>query len=493
MSTVTVLNNGIKYCFEFTGGENLLEFLAAHGISIAAPCGGHGVCGKCTVELISASGRRMVKACAAVLKENCEVIAPESAGEIDWNGVQKKQAFDRGRSGFGAAVDLGTTTVCVSLINLENGERAGSVSRWNAQQVYGADVISRAGYCAEHEDGLAALSNTVREQILEMLHGLCSSNYVNVKDVKEIFLAGNTVMQHIFAGISPAGIAAAPFTPESYFDGGERYELGNIPVSLSPCVAGYVGGDITAGALSTEMIDKDGLSLFIDVGTNGEMLLGGKNGLTSCAVASGPAFEGAGITCGMSAGNGAVYSVELTGEGLSYEVIGGGKAKGICGSGLLDLAACLLELGYIDESGRLEENEDGESVFYLSDKIYITQKDVRQLQLAKAAVAAGIRLLMENKGIGFENIRALYLAGGFGSRLRPASAVKIGMLPKELLGRTEAVGNACLAGAEQALLSGVAREKLREIKSRCEYIELSSHPKFNDVFVDEMQFPEVDL
>lgn len=134
-----------------------------------------------------------------------------------------------------------------------------------------------------------------------------------------------------------------------------------------------------------------------------------------------------------------------------------------------------------------------ESVFYLSDKVYITQKDVRQLQLAKAAVAAGIRLLMENKGIGFENIRALYLAGGFGSRLRPESAVKIGMLPEELLGRTEAVGNACLAGAEQALLSGVAREKLREIKSRCEYIELSSHPKFNDVFVDEMQFPEVDL
>ena len=492
MSTVTVCNNGIKCSFEFKSGENLLQFLASHGFGIAAPCGGHGICGKCTVELIENGEKQKVKACSTVLSKDCEVILPESSGNISWNDAQKKHISDGEKSGFGAAVDLGTTTVAVSLLNLASGERIGTLSRWNAQKAYGADVISRAGYCAEHADGLEILSGAVRNQILEMLGELCEMNGIGAEDVNEIFLAGNTVMQHIFADISPVSIASAPFTPETCFDTGERFELRGIPVNLAPCVAGYVGGDITAGALSTGLAEKSGLSLFIDVGTNGEMLLGDRSGLTACAVASGPAFEGAGISCGMPAENGAIFSAELTEEGLSYEVVGGGESRGICGSGLLDLAACLLELGYIDESGRLEEDENGDSVFHLTDDVFINQKDIRQLQLAKAAVAAGIKLIMQARGVEFEDIQALYLAGGFGNRLRPESAVKIGMLPEELLGRIKTVGNSSLAGAEQALLSTDSRKKLAEIKSKCEYIELSSHEGFNDAFVCEMQFKEGD-
>ena len=256
-------------------------------------------------------------------------------------------------------------------------------------------------------------------------------------------------------------------------------------------MAGYVGGDITAGLLSTGLHEKAGKSLFIDVGTNGEMALGGRDGFVCCAVASGPAFEGAGIERGMSASFGAIHRVELTDGGLTYEVLGGGEAEGICGSGLLDLVACLLELGYLDESGCLAEDEHGEAVFYLTEKVYITQKDVRQLQLAKAAVAAGIKRLMQSEHATFSDIDALYLAGGFGNRLRPESAVRIGMLPRELL--AVPCGNSALAGAEAALLNPAARETLREIQANCRYLELSSDAAFNDLFIEEMSFPEEDI
>ena len=221
------------------------------------------------------------------------------------------------------------------------------------------------------------------------------------------------------------------------------------------------------------------------------MALGGADGFTACAVASGPAFEGAEISCGMPAADGAIYAVERTAEGLQYSVLGGGEAKGLCGSGLLDLAACLLELGYIDESGCLAEAENGEAVFFLTDRVYLTQRDVRQLQLAKAAVAAGMRLLLRGQRLGWDDLDALYLAGGFGNRLRVESAIRIGMLPRALADRIVPVGNAGLAGAAQALLCPDARETLRAIGRSCRYLELSASPEFNDAFVEEMSFPEV--
>ena len=261
-------------------------------------------------------------------------------------------------------------------------------------------------------------------------------------------------------------------------------------VDLVVC-GGYVGGDITAGLLFTGIRDRRGKSLFIDVGTNGEMALGDIDGIAACSVASGPAFEGAEISCGMPAAEGAVSAVELTDGGLQYEVIGGGEACGLCGSGLLDLVACLLELGYIDESGCLEENEDGEAAFYLTDKVFITQRDVRQLQLAKAAVAAGIRLLLREGKLDCKELETVYLAGGFGNRLRVESAIRIGMLPSELSGRIIPAGNASLAGAEQVLLMPKARDALQDIQKNCRYIELSADAEFNEAFVEEMTFPEV--
>lgn len=490
MSTLIVCKNHKKMPIPITPGKSLLALLRSNGYAISAPCGGHGRCGKCQVQLTENGITKTVLACDTFPETDCEVTLPEEHADLDWNDTAVRTCSANGRSGYGAAVDLGTTTVAVKLYRLADGAPLGSASQWNTQKSCGGDVITRIDYCIKHTDGLTELSRMIRDQVKEMLSDLCQENGISFRDLTEIILAGNTVMQHIFAGLSPVSIASAPFTPQSLFDGSIPYELCGVPVHLSPCVAGYVGGDITAGLLHTGLYERDGKSLFIDVGTNGEMALGGSSGFTSCAVASGPAFEGAEISCGMPAADGAVYAVELTESGLQYEVLGGGEAKGLCGSGLLDLVACLLDLGYIDESGCLEEDEHGEAVFHLTDTVYLTQRDIRQLQLAKAAVAAGIRLLLREQNLTFDDLDMLYLAGGFGNRLRVESAIKIGMLPRELSGRIVPVGNAALAGAEQVLLEPNSRSILQEIKDNCRYIELSTSPDFNDTFVDEMSFPE---
>ena len=491
MSTLTILENGKKTDLSFASGANLLSFLRAHGYFVDAPCGGNGTCGKCRVLLRVGETNQTVLACQTVLTQDCAVSLPHRASDLSWNDSAGRLTFAPGRTGLGAAIDLGTTTIAVKLYDLTDGSYLGTETAWNVQKAFGADVISRIGCCIERADGLALLSDGVRGQILKMLQTLCKKSGRFYNEIAEISLAGNTVMQHIFAGLSPASIASAPFTPLSLFDGGTPYDFDGIPVYLSPCVAGYVGGDITAGLLSTKLHKKKGRSLFIDVGTNGEMALGGRDGFVCCAVASGPAFEGAGIECGMSASFGAISRVELADDGLSYEVLGGGEAEGICGSGLLDLVACLLELGYLDESGCLAEDEHGEAIFQLTDRVYITQKDVRQLQLAKAAVSAGIKRLMQSECVTFSDIDALYLAGGFGNRLNPTSAVRIGMLPREI--KTVPCGNSALAGAEAALLDPAERDTLREIEKNCRYLELSSDAAFNDLFIEEMSFPEENI
>ena len=484
MSTLIVYENDKKRDCTFTPGENLLDALRRSGCAVAAPCGGHGVCGKCRVNF---NGEEVL-ACQTTLRDGGTVYLKAEKGDLSWNDASGTLSAERRRTGYGAAIDLGTTTVAMTLHRLSDGKLLGSISDWNAQKGWGGDVISRIGYCMDHEEGLSVLMGSIRSQILSLLDALCARCGIERGEVTEMVLAGNTVMQHIFAGLSPRSIASAPFTPLSLFREGLPCMLSGIPVYLAPCVAGYVGGDITAGVLHTALRDRPGHCLFLDVGTNGEMVLASGGTLTACAVASGPAFEGAGISCGMSASYGAVHQVTLTEDGLAYEVLGGGEATGLCGSGLLDLAACLIELGYIDESGCLLTDE---AAFYLTDRVYLTQQDVRQLQLAKAAVAAGIRLLLQEQQLTARDIDAVYLAGGFGNRLRPESAVRIGMLPSQLSRCTIAVGNASLSGAQQVLLSPSRRQTLTAIAEECRYIELSTHRDFNPCFIEEMRFEKI--
>lgn len=488
MSTIIVNGTGEKKQFSFDPGDNLLEILRAHGENLPAPCGGQGRCGKCLVRLAERGVTKTVLACCTVPAGDCEVWMPEEQSDPGWNEAQTQLPLSREKEGLGAAVDLGTTTVAVRLYDRENGICLGSASRWNAQKSCGADVISRIGYCMEQKNGLQALSGVIRQQITEMILALCRGAKQPFSGVKEIFLAGNTVMQHLFAGISPESIAKAPFLPATRFEEPIRDTLEGVPVRYAPCVAGYVGGDITAGLLALGLHHSKENALFLDVGTNGEMALGGADGWLCCAVASGPAFEGAEMECGMPAAEGAINRVDLTEDGLSYQVIGGGEPQGICGSGLLDLVACLLELGWIDESGFLEPDEAGRPRFSLTETVYLTQRDIRQLQLAKAAVAAGIRRLTEQA----PSPDVLYLAGGFGNRLRPESAIRIGMLPKELRDCIVPAGNTSLAGAEQALCSETQRLALAEIQRKCRYLELSEDALFEEYFTEEMCFPEVE-
>ena len=491
MSRITITQNNITTSIDADAGENLLRALARNGFSVPAACGGNGSCGKCRVKLAFGGSEESVLACRSeVPAEDAFIEIEDRNADLSWNETAALAEHFEKRTGLGAAADLGTTTIAVKLFDLETGEPLGSKSAWNLQQSCGADVISRIDYCMKNRDGLEFLSNTARNQLKDMILELCKEKGRSFEDLKEVFLAGNTVMQHIFAGIDPESLAKAPFTVPCYFENGAPSDFFGAEIYYSPCAAAYVGGDITAGLLGSGVYKKDGTNLFIDIGTNGEMAIGGKDGFISCAVASGPAFEAAGIECGMPAADGAVNAVRITGENLEFDVLGGCEAKGICGSGLLDIAACLVKLGIIDESGYLEEDENRDQKFYLTDKVYISQKDVRQLQLAKAAVAAGIRILMSESGAEYSDVTAFYLAGGFGNRLKPESAAAIGMIPKELVSKAASAGNTGLAGAESALLVPSLRSELIRIKNNCKYIELSSDSRFNDLYVEEMSFPE---
>ena len=510
MSRVLVIHGGVEE--EFTAAENeiLLDVLRRHDLPVSAPCGGNGTCGKCLVTLEEPDGSRdRVLACQYPVLRDLRVILNEvPGGSICTDGTVPVSAPTSARSGYGAAVDLGTTTVALKLFRLSDGAQLCAVSGWNRQAAYGADVITRCQHCMEHPDGLERLSILSVAQIRNLLEDACKISSVNIEDVKEIYLAGNTVMEHLLFGLSPASIAVSPFTPQSLFNDGKILGLDGIPLFPAPCVSGYVGGDITAGLLACSLHKKPGHSLFLDIGTNGEMALSGPEGFLCCAVASGPAFEGAGISCGMTSTEGAISAVHWDGQAPALTVIGGGTPKGICGSGLLDLLAMLLKLGIVDETGYLqppdeldesfapwlEEDEDGNGIFQLTAdrNISFTARDVRAIQLAKAAVAAGISVLMEQAGLAFTDIDALYLAGGFGSHLTPDSAVAIGMLPEALRNKIVCVGNAALTGASMALLNTDSRLAIARIQRSCTYLELSGHPGFNRLYPEHMTFDKED-
>jgi len=410
----------------------------------------------------------------------------------------------------GAAIDIGTTTVVLHLVDIETGAKLATVSRINAQSPYGADVTARIRYCKQN--GHETLTKLIREQIASMI----------TTNIEHITIAANTIMQHLVAGYSPVDMGVAPFTPISLFGdvlpAWEGLSVSkNAKIYYTPAISAYVGGDITAGLLAAEFDNISDPAIFLDIGTNGEIVLKHKGIYYCCATAAGPAFEGAEIEMGMAAENGAIDHVWLSsgttrqGDGSSvlpasqteqhpcnngktdepspclvYTTIGNATPKGICGSGLLDTLAVLLDMGEVDETGRLLNKDK----FWVDEKhgIYITAEDIRKLQLAKAAIAAGIQVLLHFAGIHENDIKLLALAGGFGSYMDLQSAARIGLFPKILLPVAKSYGNTAGEGAVLALTSEEARTKLESIRNQCEYIELSSIAFFNDRFVDEMSF-----
>ncbi len=515
MSSVSVIQGNRRVELSVPAGMRLSDLLRDNGFAIPLPCGGTGRCGKCRVSMTDSSGTRTVLSCQTLLTEDCTVTLPEAAGGGIIEGTGEAAVPTRAadcsagtRLGpdarYGAAIDLGTTTVVVSLYELNSRRCLASLGDWNSQAPYGADVISRIDHTMRNADGLAVLQSAICRQLDTMLRTLCRHAGVDRAAVERITLAGNTVMQHIAAGLDPKSIAAAPFLPLHYFDPVETIVLPELGVvELMPCLAGYVGGDILAGLLACETDRAEGLTLFLDIGTNGEIVLGSRDGLVSCAVATGPAFEGAEIRCGMSSVPGAIRHITVEGEFLKPDVIGGGKPLGICGSGMIDLLAVLLDLGILDESGRLlgpdeaettpwwlgEDEDENGIVFLTPDRsVFLTAADVRRLQLAKAAVAAGIEILLAHEGKTPADIQCMQIAGGFGKSLNVANAVRIGMLPPGMEEKAVAVGNTSLSGAARLLCEPQLAERLSAIRSACRYIELSGSPEFSTAYIDHMFF-----
>ena len=514
--TLTVLHESGGYTLPARPGESILDAIRTHGgLPVHAPCGGQGTCGKCTVLLVEETGERPVLACRVPAEDGMVIRLPSAAPLAVETGAEEDAAPilpDEGACGLGIACDIGTTPVVCHLVDLATGKTLATVGEGNAQRPYGGDVISRIK--ASMEGRRPALTAALVGQLDRMIRALCAAGGTEVGAVRRMAVAANTTMCHLLTGLAPDGMGAAPFTPLSLF--GEEYEARALglpfdgPVYLSPAVSGYVGGDITADLLAANLDRASRPVLLIDVGTNGEMALGCGDRFLCCSTAAGPAFEGAQISCGMTAAPGAVSAVEYRDGELVCSVIGGGEGTGLCGSGLIDGVAVMLELGALDETGRLldvEEDEgdipeaalpylfltgEEEPAFRLSERVWITQSDVRKLQLGKGAIAAGVQVLMEGSGLSYDDVGGLLLAGGFGSYIRPESAARIGLIPAPLLPVTRAVGNTAALGARMALVSAEGRQRLTELQKNMEYRELSGLAAFNTAYMEAMMFPGED-
>ena len=491
--------------------KSLLAALEAAGIAdIDAPCGGKGRCKKCAVTVTGpvrsletgqthTAARERLLACRFAPAGDVAVgLAAAEAMNIAASGAPE---IAPGGEGLGLAVDIGTTTVAVLLYDLSAGKLLGSAGERNAQRTCGADVISRITACGEGK--LPLLRDTIREQLRELASRLCREAGREPSERRRAVVAGNTVMEHLYAGLDPTGIGVAPFTPASLFGDHTKEIDPGTDVYLCPCVSGYVGGDITAGLWASGGDTAEELLLYVDIGTNGEMALGDRDGYLSCATAAGPAFEGAEIACGMDGSPGAIDRVWAEDGDVQTHVIGERTAAGLCGSGLVDAVAALLDLGVIDETGRMAGKdelppplasrhfllEDGSAAFRLAGDVYLSARDVRQVQLAKAAIRAGAETLLARRGKRAEDVGALVIAGGFGSFLDKRSALRIGLLPRVDVRRIRHVGNAAAAGAAMAL-TPEGESSLAAFAKKLGYLELSADSDFMERYIDCMMFDE---
>jgi uncharacterized 2Fe-2S/4Fe-4S cluster protein (DUF4445 family) len=400
------------------------------------------------------------------------------------------------------AYDLGTTTVVATLIDLETGQPAAVSSMLNAQQPFGADVISRISATMMDPTALDTLRDRAHETLMTLTSEVCEEAGVDPAEVYEIVVAGNMTMLQLALGIDPEPLSMAPFTiiarrlPEAKSTDFGVSVHERAPAVLFPALGAYVGPDIVAGILATGLTLDKRTRLFIDVGTNSEIVLGSSARALATAAPAGPAFEAAQIRCGMRAAEGAIEGVRIVGDDVQLTVIGDVEAVGLCGSGLVDAVAELVGAGILDHSGRFVLGSSPrlgkigeENVFYLHDDVFLSQRDVRELQFAKASIATGWQILCNDMGVDPAEISQVLLGGSFGSYLTAASAVKIGLVPKLALTRIVAAGNVAGEGAKIAALSVNERAAAAAVLDEVDYVELSGRTDFNDLFIDQLSFP----
>lgn len=485
---ITVLPNAIT--LTVPEGSNLLEVLRANGLAPDAPCGGNGICGKCTVTV---DGEKRL-ACQTRLEGDVTVeLGAEEGLQILSAGIERKGAVNPWKEGYLLAADIGTTSVVCFLLDGKTGEELASASMRNPQTVFGADVISRIQ--AALGGKLEEESKAIRQGLAELITSVCDRAGIRPEEIGVICPVGNPAMQQLFLGLSPQNLAVPPFAPVltdvQAIPCGKLLSLcPDAALLVIPDISGYVGADTMGCVLSTGLYESREITLMVDIGTNGEMVLGSRDRMIACSTAAGPALEGANIRFGMRGTNGAIDHVWLENGEIRCSVIGGGTARGICGSGLVDAVAAALDMGLLNKRGRIQSTleVDGQRVIRLTDTVYLTQDDIRQVQLAKGAIHAGIQLMAAQLGIDASDIRQVLLAGAFGTYLNPDSACRIGMLPEELKDRITAVGNAAGSGAKLLACSRETLELCRRLREKIEFLELASLPEFAKTFAKSTGF-----
>jgi len=501
--------------------------------SVSGKCGECVLCGKCNTPQAPDS-----------LKRKEEMSAMVQGFRID-NEFKRKGG---GVEYFGLSFDIGTTTVVGMLWNLVSGEPAGAKAESNPQAAHGADVISRIMFAEKSKDNLLLMQREIIECLNRITGELIKSNGISPDSICDVTIAGNTTMSHLVAGICPGQLARAPFTPAFY--GAVRKDAAEFGLSVNPKanvtilpnIAGHVGSDITAGIVAAGIMRKAGVYLMIDVGTNGEIVLCQDGKALACSTAAGPAFEGASVYQGMRASEGAIERVDIRNGEVLLQTIGDFKASGLCGSGIIDAAAELFKAGLVEKTGRLINAEkarekgiaealasrlrDGKTgrEFVLAyagsvddgadgarddasgaddsangandandsangtEDVVITQNDIREVQLAKAAIRAGIKLMLKEFGIDETSIEQIYIAGAFGNHIRPESAAGIGLIPDIGKEKIMYIGNAAGIGASMALLSTAAGEEINEAAKVIRHMELAEDPLFQDTYLKAMAF-----
>ena len=482
-------------------GTALQDVLFEQGVEF--PCGGRGRCKGCRVKLVE--GALPVTADDERLLARGEIAdgwrlacRGQANGDLKLDLAQWEMtiladdsvfAFTS-QDGLGVAVDLGTTTIVAQLLDLRTGRVLAVRMGLNTQAKHGADIMSRVEFAA-HGGGHPVLERIIRQQIGRLIGELLEAADGRAGELQQVVIVGNTVMHHLFCGVSVEPLSHHPFEPDN--DGLLRFpanELGwklraNPTVHFLPCLGGFVGSDILAGVLATKLHESAELVGLVDLGTNGEILIGNRERMLCASTAAGPAFEGARISMGMRAATGAISEVHLNGGQLHCHVIGNGPPRGICGSGLVDAVAAGLDLKRILPSGRFTSG----SALELVRPVALTQADVRELQLAKGAIAAGIRILTQQWGADPADLTRIYLAGAFGNYINRASARRIGLLdfPRETV---VPAGNTALLGAKLALFSLHERDAAyADVRSRIRHFSLNDDPQFPDIYTQEMRFP----
>ncbi len=551
--------DSVKIAVQVSSGTTILEAARLAGVPLESPCNGAGTCGKCKVKLDKASlssvelygnhhisddeyQKGWVLACEARVKADVSVIlVPErdhkgslkilSEGlglEVKLDSYIKKcflsdinkttvyagenilatESGDTRNKTYGVVVDIGTTTLVASLIDLNSAEELGVVSTLNPQAVYAQDVLSRIKFASE-DKGLKILHTVIINEINKMLGKLLIDTSIRKEYVYEIVFSGNTCMLHLAANVNPFSLGKYPYTPA--ITGGSHINAQKLGLDISErgiaylpsIISSYVGADITSGVLASQLDKIDGTTLFVDIGTNGEMVIASGGKLSATSTAAGPAFEGMNISCGMRAANGAVEYFDIDDKGsVSIKVIGDSEPSGICGSGLLDIVGELVEHGIINANGKFIENRDdipkelagrlifkeGKTVFSISEKVYLSQKDIRQVQLAKGAVRAGIEYLLQSRDVSAENVDRVLIAGSFGYHLRAESLINIGLLPEEFEGKIDFIGNTSKSGGKAFLLNKACRKDMDKTVKLIEVVELSNYKDFDKVFVKCLAF-----